>query len=54
MMDAAAPRYAETPTPSRRLDRVMKDLTSVIPNEYWSSLVGVILAAVRASTKKLT
>ena len=46
--------YAETPTPSRTLDSVMNDLTSVAGNEYCSSTVGVMPAAVRAPERKLT
>lgn len=48
------PTYAETPTPSSMLDRVTNDKTSVDGKVYFSSTVGVILAAVRASERNLT
>lgn len=46
--------HAETPTPSKTLDRATKDLGSVTPKVYCNSTVGVILAASRAPERNLT
>lgn len=53
-MAAAAPRYAETPTPSRTEESPTNDLTSVTPNAYVASETGVAPAAVRAVERNET
>jgi hypothetical protein len=50
-MLAAAPRYAETPTPSRTLAKATKDFGSVEGNEYVHSITA---ALPKALVRKLT
>ncbi len=47
----AAPRYAETPTPSITEANAMKDSGSVIGNLYVHAATGVAPAAVRPASR---